>query len=254
MFLFLIVKCILLHRELIKQKEYFVDTLSHDLRVSAIAQIRGLDLLQKSDFSLEEKRDLIADINNSCKFSLNMISMLIKTFRYEAGEQIFKYENFALNDILRLSCQEHESMAREKEVTLDYKIEGLSLINADKAEIHKVFSFLVSTAITNAKRKTNIEIAILLKKDKYLTEIKYNGIALTEQEKRIMFSKKRRYSTVGHGIKMHLCKKIIEFHKGKIAVDEIVKGCTVFRFVIPKNTQQSVSKMFFISTCLPNKL
>ena len=32
---------------MIKERDYFINTLSHDLRVSTIAQIRGLDLLEK---------------------------------------------------------------------------------------------------------------------------------------------------------------------------------------------------------------
>ena len=45
-----------------------------------------LDLLQ-SKYSQEE---LITDINESCKYSLDMINMLLNTYRYENGEQVFK--------------------------------------------------------------------------------------------------------------------------------------------------------------------
>ena len=48
MFLFLIIKYILLYQDMLKQREYFIETLSHDLRVSTIAQIRGLELLKKN--------------------------------------------------------------------------------------------------------------------------------------------------------------------------------------------------------------
>ncbi len=71
---------------LFSQRENFIKTLSHDIRVSTLAQIRGLDLLQ-SKYSQEE---LITDINESCKYSLDMINMLLNTYRYENGEQVFK--------------------------------------------------------------------------------------------------------------------------------------------------------------------
>ena len=49
--------------EMLKQREYFINTLSHDLRVSTLAQIRGLDLL-KND---EEQQELVSDIHISLK-------------------------------------------------------------------------------------------------------------------------------------------------------------------------------------------
>ena len=58
--------------ELFSQRENFIKTLSHDIRVSTLAQIRGLDLLQEK-YNQEE---LIFDINESCKYSLDMINML----------------------------------------------------------------------------------------------------------------------------------------------------------------------------------
>ena len=42
----------------------------------------------------------------------------------------------------------------------------------------------------------------------------YKGLPLTEEEYSRIFSEKHDYTTVGHGIKMQLCKKIIDFHSG----------------------------------------
>ena len=72
MFLFLIIKYLLLYRDMLKQREYFVETLSHDLRVSTIAQIRGLELLEKQ-LSQDRNEDLIREIRNTSKFSLSLV-------------------------------------------------------------------------------------------------------------------------------------------------------------------------------------
>ena len=78
MFLFLIIKYLLLYRDMLKQREYFVETLSHDLRVSTIAQIRGLDLLKKNALQNDNNLELISEIDKSCKFTLDMMTMLLQ--------------------------------------------------------------------------------------------------------------------------------------------------------------------------------
>ena len=60
---------------------------------------------------------------------------------------------------------------------------------------------------------------------------------LTEEERKRMFLKNPRFSTVGHGIKMYLCKKIIDFHKGQIYVNQYKNNLVSFSFKIPTNTK-----------------
>ena len=82
LFLIIIFKYIMLYKSMLKERNYLINTLSHDLRVSTIAQIRGLDILQKN-YAQEE---LIQEINNSCHFTLDMINVILNTYRYKKGE------------------------------------------------------------------------------------------------------------------------------------------------------------------------
>ena len=68
-----------LRRENEKQKDFFIKTLSHDFRVATLAQLRGLEYLSKSANFEPENTELIAEITNSCQYSLEMISTLINS-------------------------------------------------------------------------------------------------------------------------------------------------------------------------------
>ena len=207
------IKYIQLRREISEQKEYFIQTLSHDLRVSTIAQLRGLELLQKAsnDFNRSE---LISYINDSCRFTLDMISMLLNTYRYEKGEQILNYEKCSINDLIVDSCNSLNNFSKEKNIIIQQVTKENIYADVDKNSIQKLLSNLITTAICYGENNSKIFISnsILENKD-FKIVIGYKGKPLSEEECKRMFSNNSRFSTVGHGIRMHLCKKIIDFHK-----------------------------------------
>ena len=236
---------------MIKQKQDFINTLSHDLRVSAIAQIRGLELLQKEATHIE----LVNDISDSCKFSYDMINMLLNTYQYENGEDILKYEHFNFYEILQISCKILQKEAYFKDIKILYnKKKNTKFIQAEKNGLTKVVTTLLSTAIHNSCSNSNIYITTEQNNKTLSVSIVYEGKGLTEEECRRMFLHNPRFSTVGHGIKMHLIKKIIDFHKGKISVKNLANNINSFTFTIPIKKKEFSTKACLLSTLQPNKL
>lgn len=215
-------------KELESEREYFIKTLSHDLRVSTIAQIRGLELLEKY-----YDKDLVNEINGSCKYTLDMITMLLNNYRYKNGEQVLKYEKFNLVESIIKSFNNLNNLAKDKNIEFSYKIPSLCEIEADKECLEKVIKTLIMTSIFYGKENSTISLNIKRESDNIGINIIYKGKSLTDEECRRMFSKNPRFSTVGHGIKMHFCKNIIEFHGGTIRVRNLSQGLNSFSFVIP---------------------
>lgn len=244
LFLFIIIKYILLYRNLIKQRQYFIDTLSHDLRVSAIAQIRGLDLLQKNSC----QNELIIDLNDSCRFSLEMINMLLNTYRFEKGEQFLDCESFNLSELINKSCQSSLELSKNKKIEIYKNTSEKDIIEAEKAGIYKVLTTLVATAIYNSSKNSIIEIKTTKTNKNYKINIVYQGKPLSEEECRRMFDNNPRFSMVGQGIKMQLIKKIIDFHNGKICVKNINNKYNSFTLVLPESQKKIFSKPPILST------
>lgn len=243
------IKYINLKKELEDEREYFIKTLSHDLKVSTIAQIRGLDLLEKSSLTDIE---LTKNINESAKYTLDMITMLLNNYRYKNGEQVLNYEKFNLTESILFCIRMFQEKAYEKEIQLHYNLEKISSIEADKEEIEKVIKTIISTSIFYGKNNSSINIKLNKDSNNYIINIIYQGKSLTDEECRRMFSKNPRFSTVGHGIKMHLCKNIIEYHGGKIKVENYSKGYNSFTFSIPVSKKEIVARPSILSTLQPH--
>ncbi len=235
-------KYCVLKRKLVKQREYFIRVLSHDLRVSTLAQLRGLELLEKL-LPKAEQKELLSDIDESCRYTLDMISMLLNTFRFENGEQILNYEKINIESLLLSCITQIEKFSNEKSVEiLCIKKSPADYLEADRAYITKVLVTLLITAVSNSERGKQILITVFKDGENIGFSLGYQGKSLTEEEYRRMFSDNSNFSTVGHGIRMNFCKKIIEFHKGEIKVLNNGDKINSFTFKIPVKRSESISQ------------
>jgi len=208
-------RCYQLKNEISKQKEYFIQTLSHDLRVPLIAQIRGLDLVKKMNIISQEGNFLIDEINKSCKYTLDMISMMLRIYRIEIGDIKLKNEELNVTDVINEVFNINREYAAERNINITFNT-GISLISADKENLLKIMNILIHTVIEHSKTNTEINVDLRQLKNKLCLTLDYIGKSLTPEEYNRMFSQNSNYSTVGHGIQMYFCKKIIDLHKGKI--------------------------------------
>lgn len=212
-----------------QERECYVKTLNHDLRVATIAQIRALDLLYKT-CSVEQK-DLVKDINESCKYSLDMISCLLNTYKFDNNEQVLKYSVFNLTDLLNNVIANIKDLYSLKNFEFKINSNKNNYIEADREMLFKLLNILLITSITNSFTSS---LNILIKKNNknYTVTLRYQGNPISEEEYRRMFLNKPSYTTVGNGIRMYFCKKIIDFHGGTIGV-LCEKNSNKFTFTLP---------------------
>ena len=231
-----------LKNRLIEQREYFINTLSHDLRVSTLAQIRGLEILVKR-LGCEDDIALITDINNSCKYTLDMITTLLNTFRYENNELILVHEKLDIEELISSCMSIISNFTSSKSIQLCLCARNKSkFFIADRYSMEKLFTNLLLAAVSYSEENGKIYINVTKNSNNITFEITYKGTQLSEEERRRMFSKNSKFSAVGHGIRMHLCKKIIEFHGGKINVSCKNGNTNTFSFNIPQKKEPVPAK------------
>lgn len=232
-----IIKYKYLKRQIIQQREYFINTLSHDLRVTTLAQIRGLDLLK----NIHGNEELVSNIKDSCQYTLDMITTLLSMYKFENGEEHLNYEKFKLSEVISKCCSNLSEICLEKEVNISEQIENYEYIEADKNGISKLVMYLISSALINADKNTNICVNLRKIYNNYEVNISYQGTGLSIEDCNRMFSEGPKYSTVGQGIRMLFCKKIIDAHGGKIYACKNKNKMNHFSFTLP-NTHKKVTE------------
>lgn len=238
-------------KEIERQKECFIETLIHDLKIPTLAQLRGLELIKNGvmgDIN-SEQNELLHQIENSCKYILEMISMVLKTYRLENGQKHIVYENINIPELILEVFEEMKNNAKEKNIILMLDMHNLEnlTVEADMEDLKTVFINLLSNAIMYSKKSQQI-IVTVKKVDNYAHfEIINKGITLSERDCLTMFNKTidstPKYSTVGHGITLYLCKKIIESHKGEIYASTDGYETNKFTFTLPLEKEKNISHM-----------
>lgn len=229
--LILLIKLNYLNKKIKTEREIFIKTLSHDLRVASLAQIRALDILQKS--LTAEQAEFVREINDSCKYSFDMITTLLNTYKFKKGESILNYEKINFVSIINKVCEQKQLVAREKNIILKVLTDSEIYLEADKDMLFKTVLFFVQTAIINSWQNEKISISAKNNKDMLEFSVGYKGLSLTDEEYNRMFSDEHAYTTVGQGIKMRFCKKVIDFHRGNIKICNQGQNKILLTFVIP---------------------
>lgn len=231
-------------KELERQKEYFIETLIHDLKVPTLAQLRGLELIRNESFGKinYEQKELIAQIETSCKFILEMISMVLNTYRFETGQNQLNYEVFNISELVMDCFSKISHQAQEKNITFAYYTNRENTcIEADKDEIRQVILNLLSNAIAYSNKDERITVNTEVENSQLKLTIVSRGIILSERECKTLFDRSGgespKYTTIGHGIGLYLCKKIIDMHNGEIYASTDGISTNTFSFIIPQHKQ-----------------
>ena len=228
-------------KELERQKEYFIETLTHDLKVPTLAQLRGIELL-KSEIAgtlTNEQKELTSQIEQSCKYILDMISMIVNTYRFESGENKLVYSEFSLSKLLLECFETLTPSAKEKNIMFVYRASSNEvIIEADRVELKKVIINLLSNALIYSNKNETVYIDIDINNNKVEFIITSRGIPLSEKDCMTLFdqfgAKTPIYNTIGNGIALYLCKKIIDVHNGKIFATSDGTSINRYTFIIPQ--------------------
>ena len=222
-----------------KQREYFIETLIHNLKIPTIAQLRGLEFLEKNSekISVEEKKELYFEIKNSCKGMLDMISKVLNAYRLENGDETLYFSDVNLENLLSRYRKEINPLLKEKELTLKISNPTNVIIKCDENALLEVLKTLTTNAIIYSDKGESIELRIIDNQSKLKFEIVSHGITMSTEEQMTMFNNLQRdnatFTTVGYGIGLYLCKKIVDMHNGQIYASTNGDNTNIFTFEIP---------------------
>jgi len=235
-----VLRDVTVQKEIEKQKETFIATLTHDLKTPIRAEIRSLELLLKGNFGKLEKEqeEIISEILYSSRFMFNMIDTLLAGYKYDNGKVEIKKDYIDINEIIQ-SCSlelRHLINEKEQEVTLDFQ-EDKTKIYADPIEIKRLITNLLSNAISYTQEKGKIKIKTEFQNNEVKVSVIDNGRGISPEHIPYLFDKytsySKRFRQVGTGLGLYVAKHIVETHGGTIQVEsEEGKGST-FTFTIP---------------------
>jgi nitrogen-specific signal transduction histidine kinase len=224
-------------------KDKFFSIIAHDLKSPFNAIIGFSDLLLKNHtkYNSEKLEKLINPINKSAKSTFKLLENLLDWSRSQTGNLKFIPKEISLSVIFENIRNQTESVAKQKEINLQFELNDNTMIYADEYMVNTIIRNLISNAIKFTPKNGKITVnAKQLEENKFIqVTIKDTGVGIPKDKIKDLFRIDKDTSTkgtekeTGTGLGLILSKEFVEKHGGKIWVEsEIDKGSS-FCFTIP---------------------
>ena len=218
-----------------KLKDEFVFIAAHELRTPVTAIKGYLSMILDNNFGkVPEKIKEPLKITEAANQRLvQLVQDLLEVARSDAGRMQIKLSPLTIGEQVNTVIKELESLAKQKNITINYKSELSVKVLADDYKIKEVLINLIGNAIKYTLNGGGIEISHEIKNNLLTTHIKDHGIGMSEDNLKKLFSKFFRVESEqtakieGTGLGLFICKQIIERMEGTIEVEsEAGKGST----------------------------
>lgn len=217
-----------------KQKQFISDA-SHELKTPLAVIEANVDVLESQIGENKWMKYIQSEITSIDK----LINDLLYLTKLENTKNIKTNEVFNLSEEVNLVSSMFESLAYEKNVSINYDIVENIRMNANKEEVKQVLSVLLDNAIKHTKESGKVIIELKTEKNNVIVKVKNEGEPIPEEEKDKIFErfyridKSRNRNEKRYGLGLAIVKSIIEGYNGKIEVF-CMEGITTFKVIMPQ--------------------
>ena len=230
-----------------KQKDEFLDTISHELRTPITAIRAATEILHDDDEVPEEMRkQFLSNIISESDRLNRLITKILDLEKFDSGQQKIYVTKNNIYHTISETIKQLQQLIDNKKITIDL-ISEKNIVKAfyDEDRITQVLNNLLSNAIKFCPNQEGT-IAILIKEtDKIIqVAVEDNGKGIDKNDFEAVFDKFYQSSNqnirkpVGSGLGLAICKKIIEHHNGKIWAENSSSSGARITFSIPKYSKE----------------
>ncbi|MGL5806755.1 MAG: sensor histidine kinase [Xenococcaceae cyanobacterium] len=230
--------------QLVRLREDFASTLTHDLKTPLLGAIETIKALQSSKFGAvsSSQKKVLATIERSHRTSLQLVETLLDIYRNDTeGLKL----NRAIVDLAILAEEVTSNLielasARQIHLNVNYgksDFRSSLWVNGDAVQLQRVFTNLIVNAIDHSRRGGKVEISLEALSSYQIVKVIDRGMGITKEELPYLFE--RFYqghgdrSSKGSGLGLYLSRQIIEAHSGTIWAENQASGGAVFCFKLP---------------------
>ena len=209
----------------------FTSDVSHELRTPITVILTQAEYGKDSISSVEDAQKSFGIIEKEGQKMSKLVSQLLTLARMERGRQKLNLENINLSELIEMTVETQTLSAKSKNIKIITKIMPEIYANIDEMMIMRVFTNLISNAISYGKQNGTVTVELFLKEDKIISKISDDGIGISEDKLDKIWLRFYQVDPSKNGdnsgLGLSMVKKIVELHKGEIFVEsELGKGTT----------------------------
>lgn len=231
---------------LLKQKRLsdqnidFFNHMAHEFKTPLTNIKLAANLLARKKPELKDDQ-VLQVIGKESNQLIHQIERFLQMASLEFNKNPLQRQTLDLEVLIREVIEDLTPLIREKEAVVELEVKGaLPPMSGDVLHLRNAFRNLIDNALKYCEVKPNIQVQLeTLKNEQIQVSIRDNGLGICESELNSIFAAfnrgeeaaAKRFS--GFGLGLAYVKKIVDLHKGAIAVDSELKQGTCFSMSFP---------------------
>ncbi len=221
-----------------KRLRQFSAAASHELRTPLTVMKGEIELVLRKARTDEEYERVLRNQLSVVNDMAHVVEQLLAVAHAEDGELAVHWETLELGALVRSVAQSFESIALEKNVSVQVLAGGSVHVQGERRLLERLVANLLENAIKHTPSEGRVTFEVVEREGQSLLIVRDTGKGiLTEDLPQIFdkfFSHKRLSDgTPSTGIGLGLCRWIAEVHKGKIDVASPVNEGAEFTVSFP---------------------
>jgi len=228
------------------EKDKFYSIVSHDI-MNPFNALLGFSKILKDAVKEGDQKE-IEECSTIVHQSANRISNLLQNLlvwsRMQNGKMQFAPKPCNINQLVSEAIAIISPIAKNKDIKLDWDVNGDIKAEIDKNMISSVLQNLTTNSIKFSERGGEVKISAFTELDKLNFTVSDTGVGMNEEQLRKLFRLDKTSSSrgtddeTGTGLGLIICKEFIEKHQGKIWAESTLGKGSKFCFTIPLNQQE----------------
>lgn len=214
----------------------FTSDVSHELRTPITVILTQAEYGKDSISSVEEAQKSFGIIEKEGQKMSKLVSQLLTLARMERGRQKLNIENINLSELLEMIIETQTLSAKTKNIKFVTKIMPEIYASIDEMMIMRVFTNLISNAISYGKQNGTVTVELFLQENRIVSKISDDGIGISEDKLDKIWLRFYQVDPSKNGdnsgLGLSMVKKIIELHKGEIFVESELGEGTTFTIIL----------------------
>ncbi|MFZ6035291.1 MAG: sensor histidine kinase [Patescibacteria group bacterium] len=221
--------------EMVEEQNRFISDASHELRTPLTSLRTAIEVgMRDKAMDLDAAKKLInenlAEINKLQSLSEGLLQLA----QYRSNQNSLEMEKISIKKVADETVRKMEPIARDKNVSVVNSVKDFKVFG-NQYSLNDLLVILVDNAIKYSKPKGKVEITAKKNKKTVTLSVADNGIGIDEKDLPHVFDRFYRAETArsrkgagGYGLGLSIARKIVDAHKGTIALESKPgKGTTV---------------------------
>jgi signal transduction histidine kinase/HAMP domain-containing protein len=224
--------------QLLKQKDEFINQLSHDLKSPLNPMTILLPILEKQEND-PKKIEWLQVLRRNVEYMKNIATKTLELAKLNSPKTKLALAKVDVKSEIKKILHNKKTLFESKHLTIQNNITQNVYIYADKLRFEELLSNLLENSVQFSKQRGTITIDAKKENAFVKFSIHDTGVGMTKDQLTHVFEEfykadKARHDFDSSGLGLPISKRIVEKHGGKIWMESpgLGKGTTVF-FTIP---------------------